>query len=60
MLSERDRAAIINMCQTGMSLDTLILSFPQFKADDIKAIYNEYINDTPIETSSITISCNCS
>jgi len=30
MLSERDKAVVAQMCRTGMALDVLIESFPQF------------------------------
>lgn len=48
------------MCQTGMALETLKISFPQFDFEDIKSVYEEYKKDSVIEAEEITISCNCS
>lgn len=60
MLSERDKSVIYSMCQTGMSLDVLRISFPQFDYEDIKAVYEDYKRDNSYEPEEITISYNCS
>lgn len=60
MLSERDKSVIYSMCQTGMNLDTLKKSFPQFDFNDIKAVYEDYKKNNSQEPEEITISCNCS
>lgn len=60
MLSEKDKSVIYSMCQTGMSLDTLNKSFPQFDFEDIKAVYENYKKDSGFEPEEIKISCNCS
>lgn len=60
MLSERDKSVVYSMCQTGMALKTLKISFPQFDFEDIKSVYEEYKKDSVIEAEEITISCNCS
>ena len=60
MLSERDRSVIYSMCQTGMALDVLKISFPQFDFEDIKSVYEEYQKDSRVEPEEIAISCNCS
>ena len=60
MLSERDKSVIYSMCQTGMALDVLKISFPQFDFEDIKSVYEEYKKNSVIEAEEITISCNCS
>ena len=38
MLSEKDKAAVASMVRTGMSLDTLKRSFPQFDKTDVESI----------------------
>ena len=60
MLSERDKSVVYSMCQTGMALETLKISFPQFDFEDIKSVYEEYKKNSVIEAEEITISCNCS
>ena len=61
MLSERDRAVVAEMCRTGMKLETLKRSFPQFAIEEVEAVYWE-VNDRKIDidTEEIKISCNCS
>lgn len=41
-MSDRDKAVVTAYCTTGMSLDTLIMSFPQFSKKDIESVYTEY------------------
>lgn len=60
MLSERDKSVVYSMCQTGMSFETLKLSFPKFDIEDLKAVYEEHKRDDNTEPEEITISCNCS
>ena len=60
MLLEKDKSVVYSMCQTGMSLETLKMSFPQFDYEDIKAVYEDYKADSDFEPEDITISCNCS
>lgn len=61
MLSEKDRSVVASMVRTGMSLDVLKKSFPQFEATDIESIYKEENNVNVDDlTEDITISCNCS
>ena len=60
MLSEKDKSVVYSMCQTGMALETLKISFPQFDFEDIKSVYEEYQKDSRMEPEEITISCNCS
>lgn len=60
MLSEKDKSVIYSMCLTGMSLDVLKKSFPQFDGADIETIFNEYNNEPKGDVEEITISCNCS
>ena len=61
MISEKDKAVIASMARTGMSLDTLKISFPQFDAKDIEKIYADEQKMTADEPSEeIKISCNCS
>lgn len=60
MLSERDKSVVYTMCQTGMSLETLKISFPKFDFEDIKSVYEEYKQNNNEEAEEITISCNCS
>lgn len=60
MLLERDKSVIYSMCQTGMALETLKRSFPQFNSLYIEAVYEEYKNSGMDESEGISISCNCS
>lgn len=60
MLSERDRAVVAEMCRTGMALDVLKMSFPQFDASDVEQIYNEQHKNSADDFEEIKISCNCS
>lgn len=41
-MSERDRAVVDAYARTGMSLETLVMSFPQFAKEDVNDVYNEY------------------
>jgi len=60
MLSDRDKAVVYSMCQAGMTLNSLVKSFPQFDSIDIETVYNEYKNTETVESEGISISCNCS
>lgn len=61
MLSEKDKAVVASMVRTGMSLDTLKRSFPQFDACDVESIYVEEKKMSAGELAEeIKISCNCS
>ena len=61
MISEKDKAVVASMVRTGMSLDTLKRSFPQFEAKDIETIYADEKKMTADELAEeIKISCNCS
>lgn len=61
MISEKDKAVVASMVRTGMNLDTLKRSFPQFDASDIEKIYAEENRMSQEELAEeIKISCNCS
>ena len=60
VLSERDRAVVAEMCRTGMTLDVLKRSFPQFDPVDVETIYHELNNDQAEDSFNVKISCNCS
>lgn len=61
MLSERDKAVVAEMCRTGMDLDVLKRSFPQFDSFDIETVYQEEHNFILDGNSfDVKISCNCS
>lgn len=60
MLLERDRAVVAEMCRTGMALDVLKKSFPQFDPVDVETIYHEQNNEQSEVSFDIKISCNCS
>jgi len=60
VLSERDRAVVAEMCRTGMSLDVLKRSFPQFDSSAIEVVYHEQNRDKSDDAFDIGISCNCS
>lgn len=61
MLSEKDKAVVASMVRTGMSLDTLKRSFPQFDKTDVESVYAEEKKMSADELAEeIYISCNCS
>lgn len=61
MLSEKDKAVVASMVRTGMSLDTLKKSFPQFDKADVESVYMEEKKMSADELAEeIKISCNCS
>lgn len=60
MLSERDKAVVAEMCRTGMALEVLKRSFPQFESSDIESIFNEQNREQSDDSFDIKISCNCS
>jgi len=61
MLSERDKAVVAEMCRTGMDLEVLKRSFPQFDSNDVEKIYGEqHESDSESYDEEIRISCNCS
>ncbi len=61
MLSEKDKAVVASMVRTGMSLDTLKRSFPQFDKADVESVYMEEKKMNADELAEeIKISCNCS
>lgn len=60
MLSERDKSVVDAYARTGMSLETLIASFPKFDKADVEAIYNNLHNEKPYEEPQSGISINCS
>ena len=61
MISERDKSVVYSMCMAGMSIDTLIKSFPQFNVEDIKQVYSDYLKDQGKDVpEEISISINCS
>ena len=63
MLSEKDKAVVASMARTGMSLEVLKISFPQFDATDVEEVYKEEQRMAALEdddAGSINISCNCS
>jgi len=61
MLCEKDKAVVASMVRTGMSLDVLKKSFPQFSSEDVEKIFNEENGiSEEVSVEDITISCNCS
>jgi len=62
MLSEKDRAVVDSYARCGMSLETLIISFPSFAKEDITEVYNDYIKSkSESESEPVTkMSINCS
>ena len=61
MLSEKDKAVVASMVRTGMSLDTLKRSFPQFDKTDVESVYAEEKKMSADELAEeMKISCNCS
>lgn len=60
MLSEKDRAVIGSYVGTGMNLEVLLKSFPQFQSADVKSVYEEYTRPVINYTDSAQVSMNCS
>lgn len=64
MISDKDRAVILEMCRTGMSLEVLKKCFPQFDPGDVEKLYNENQKREQQKQSDggegISLSCNCS
>lgn len=60
MISDKDRAVVAQMCRTGMELEVLKKSFPQFDVEDIEKIYADCNKETEDNSFEINISCNCS
>lgn len=60
-MTEKDKSVVASMVRTGMSVEVLKKSFPQFDADEVEKIYNDEKSlendDSPNE---IRLSCNCS
>lgn len=61
-MSERDRAVVDAYARVGMSLETLIRSFPQFNKVDVTDVYHEYIRSINADASDLHdgVSFNCS
>lgn len=59
-MKEQDIRAVESLCRCGMSLESVIGSFPKFPREEIEAIYNS-INETKSDSGEgIGISINCS
>ena len=61
-MSERDRAVVGEYARVGMSLDTLIRSFPQFSKSDVTSVYSDYLRSIDAENYELHggVSTNCS
>jgi hypothetical protein len=59
MIKDQDKRAIEAMCSCGMDLETLCKSFPDFSAEEIKIIFDNYqgIRDDGV---GIKLGINCS
>lgn len=53
MLNERDESVVRSYARSGMCLDVLIKSFPQFTQEDITYAYKEEYGLLPIDISRI-------
>lgn len=66
MISDKDRAVVLEMCRTGMSLEVLKKCFPQFDGNDLETLYNEQKTNEQrkqvdgLSIEGVSISCNCS
>ena len=62
MLSEKDKSVIDSYARSGMSLETLYLSFPKFDKEDVKAVYDAYKSEKVADDNNYSggISINCS
>ncbi len=59
-MSERDKAVVDAYARVGMSLSTLIRSFPQFSQKDIRAVYEDYLRSIGEYDRIAKLSINCS
>ena len=58
-MKEQDKRAVEALCGCGMSLDSVISSFPNFSVEEIEAIYKS-VNDAKTDDETVGISINCS
>ncbi len=59
-MKEQDIRAVESLCRCGMSLESVISSFPKFPREEIEAIYNSVNKTKSDEGEGIGISINCS
>ena len=59
-MKEQDKRAVESLCRCGMSLESVISSFPHFSKADIEAVYNSVNKIKPDADESIGVSINCS
>ena len=61
MLSEKDSAVVEAYARTGLSLETLIASFPGFASEDVEMVFQKIKSECVEEEGfDTTISINCS
>lgn len=59
-MREKDKAVVDAYARAGMSLDTLIRSFPQFNREEISQVFREYEESIGIRKPESGVSINCS
>ncbi len=59
-MKEQDKRAVESLCRWGMSLESVMCSFPNFPREEIEAIYNSANEVKPDAGEGIGISINCS
>lgn len=60
IMSDRDKAVVDAYARVGMSLPTLIRSFPQFSKGDVTEVYEDYLRSIGKIEPQHGISVNCS
>ncbi len=59
-MKEKDKRAVESLCRCGMSLESVIDSFPHFSKEEIEAVYNSVNKLKPDAGEGIGVSINCS
>lgn len=59
-MKEQDKRAVESLCRCGMSLESVISSFPHFTKEEIETVYNNVNKVKPDAGEGIGVSINCS
>lgn len=59
-MKEQDKRAVESLCRCGMSLESVIDSFPHFSKEEIEVVYNSVNKLKPDADEGVGISINCS
>ncbi|MBR6328150.1 MAG: hypothetical protein IKR68_00715 [Lachnospiraceae bacterium] len=59
-MSDKDKAVVDAYARVGMSLSTLIRSFPQFSQKEVTDVYEDYLRSVGKYEGPVSVSVNCS